>query len=190
MVNNAIDQPEIFDVIELIAISEAVSFEDLEFNFAIRKLFLMLPHHLTDGEVFIDQGDGEKRLIFRSTNERSLCSKLGRHDIVVVVLPNKIYGVESLDKVIDEFERMSSLNTRACLFYRNSVDNSFIDSMQKNCGCRGIEWRFKYSGVLYRSGLIFSSGWNPSISTHVAKVIENYLCELSPALNQNISLLF
>ncbi|MDO3512177.1 hypothetical protein Q3P06_09630 [Ralstonia pseudosolanacearum] len=183
------DRIETIDTLGMIALAEAVGFDDLEFTPLVRDLLLASPLRLERGAVTLAVGRGDKRIIFESAgdpddDDGQACLR----EAVFIVLPEAGSGMALSSRMLEKIGRHASQRSHVCLFYRNRDGRELLDAFRAHLW-GGVEWHSKLPGAVCREGLLFSAGWDRQVALHVARALERYARELPDGTGLSISLI-
>lgn len=110
------DRIETIDTLGMIALAEAVGFDDLEFTPLVRDLLLASPLRLERGAVTLAVGRGDKRIIFESAgdpddDDGQACLR----EAVFIVLPEAVPGMALSSRIPRKSEgTLPSVRMSAC----------------------------------------------------------------------------
>ncbi len=183
-----IDRTETIDTLGMIALAEAVGFDDLEFTPLVRDLLLALPLRLERGAVTLAVGNGDKRIVFESASDMDDDGLACLREAVFIVLPEAVPDVELPSLIFEKVRRHASQRSHVCLFYRNRDGRELLDVFRAHLW-GGVEWYSRSPGAACREGLLFSTGWDRHVSLHVANALEKYARELPDGTGLSISLI-
>ncbi|CAH0446838.1 hypothetical protein LMG10661_02901 [Ralstonia syzygii subsp. syzygii] len=111
----------------MIALAEAVGFDDLEFTPLVRDLLLALPLRLERGAVTLAVGNGDKRIVFESVSDMDDDGLACLREAVFIVLPEAVPDVELPSLIFEKVRRHASQRSHVCLFYRNRDGRELLD---------------------------------------------------------------
>ncbi len=125
------DRIETIDTLGMIALAEAVGFDDLEFTPLVRDLLLASPLRLERGAVTLAVGNGDKRIIFESAgdpddDDGQACLR----EAVFIVLPEAVPGMALSSRILEKIGRHASQRSHVCLFYRNRDGRELLDAFR------------------------------------------------------------
>ncbi|WP_197338999.1 hypothetical protein [Ralstonia solanacearum] len=183
-----IDRTETIDTLGMIALAEAVGFDDLEFTPLVREMLLASPLRLEHGAVTLAVGNGEKRIVFESACDIADDGAACLREAVFIVLPEAAPDVELPFPIFEKVRKHASQRSHVCLFYRNRDGRELLDVFRAHIW-GGVEWYSRSAGTVHREGLLFSAGWDRHVSLHVANGLEKYARELTDGTGLSISLI-
>lgn len=122
-----IDRTETIDTLGMIALAEAVGFDDLEFTPLVREMLLASPLRLEHGAVTLAVGNGEKRIVFESASDIADDGAACLREAVFIVLPEAAPDVELPFPIFEKVRKHASQRSHVCLFYRNRDGRELLD---------------------------------------------------------------
>ncbi|GLU31240.1 hypothetical protein WKR88_15575 [Trinickia caryophylli] len=184
------DAPNGIGSLELIALTEAICFDDLEFAPLVREILVTPSQHLHGEYVALTVQNGTKRVVFEPAG-RADDEQRGAfaREVVFVVVPGRSAGLSHLSRIGEKFERRMTSSAHVCLLYLNHGYGTELMASLRDYLSGGVEWRDPSPDAPGACGLLFSSGWNKGVACHVAGSLEKYARELSDRTRSRISLL-
>ena len=174
--------------LETIALSDVVSYDDLDFTVLARDMITAASTYLCYGSVVLEVRDGKKRIIFKSASNNHHDHVLTERELVFVALHQNMQEASVYQRTIENFRRHSTDDSHMCLLYRNRQRHEVMTLFREYVSC-GLEWRFDHENRFYGSGLLFSHGWDKNVAVHTAAALNRYKSELQRADGVYISLI-
>ncbi|WP_147459597.1 hypothetical protein [Pseudomonas savastanoi] len=168
-----------------LALTEALSFEDLEFLILNNMLSLaelestsasILSPLITRPHRYIIPGTNRGLILYKDECIRQAALISSRSDIICLYLSPHA-SRDLVFRAARHFNRYADLSNRTCLLY--TISNCFSDyHILDQCKAQAqVEWNGPEEKSNCKSGMLFSSGWREGVSEHVSLRLARFASE-------------